>query len=351
MRKKNLFTTAIILCISLFTNAQIIYTDINDGTPTGIDFNQDGTNEFDISDMDASGDYIEYYDYGLDNNIHAIGTINTENWDVPACVNSGFTIDENGNWEGAGDCAINGWGDGNATITPNQNIYLAVRFNLGGTDLFYGWILISVDNSGNVTYKEYAYNSTANAPINAGEIGSPTVLVTSINIQSPNNSTEINTAGGNLQLNTSVLPENANNSSVTWSVVNETGNATISTSGLLTAISDGTVTVTATANDGSDISASILINISNQSLNIIRITNRTKIEIYPNPIKETFRIKSNDNITSIKIFNLLGEQVKSLSISNINESAIDISNLNKGIYLLYIFDNTKEIYSHKLIKE
>ena len=50
-----------------------------------------------------------------------------------------------------------------------------------------------------------------------------------------------------------VLPVDATDPSVTWSVENGTGQATIDSSGLLTAISPGTVTVVATANDGSEV--------------------------------------------------------------------------------------------------
>jgi uncharacterized protein YjdB len=212
-------------------------------------------------------------------------------------------------------------------------------------------VLINVDNSDNVTYKEYAYNSVANAPINAGEVGSSVVLVTSITVQGQDNNTEINTAGGSLQMLASVLPSNADDNSVTWSVTNETGAATINTTGLLTAVSDGTVTVTATANDGSGISGSIVITISNQSLGFAEINANKTIEIYPNPVKETFRIKGANETSSLKIYNLLGKEVKEVTISNVNDQQINISDLNNGIYLLYIFNNNEKIYSQKIIKE
>jgi hypothetical protein len=61
-----------------------------------------------------------------------------------------------------------------------------------------------------------------------------------------------------------VLPINATNPSVTWSVISGTGNATINTAGLLTATADGTVTVRATANDGSAVFGEIVITVSGQ---------------------------------------------------------------------------------------
>ncbi|MFB9330040.1 InlB B-repeat-containing protein [Paenibacillus aurantiacus] len=75
----------------------------------------------------------------------------------------------------------------------------------------------------------------------------------------------ITTKGGTLQLSAEVLPANATNKAVTWSVLNGTGSATINASGLLTAVSDGTVTAKATAADGSGIAGSKLITISGQT--------------------------------------------------------------------------------------
>ncbi len=54
-------------------------------------------------------------------------------------------------------------------------------------------------------------------------------------------------------MSAAVLPSNAANKTVTWSVANGTGQATISSTGLLKAVSNGTVTVKATANDGSGV--------------------------------------------------------------------------------------------------
>ena len=61
-----------------------------------------------------------------------------------------------------------------------------------------------------------------------------------------------------------VSPSDATTQTVTWSVTNGTGQATISTTGKLTAVSDGTVTVNATATDGSGVVGENIITISNQ---------------------------------------------------------------------------------------
>ena len=76
----------------------------------------------------------------------------------------------------------------------------------------------------------------------------PAILVESITISSP--SDEINTVEGTLPLNVAITPTNATNQSVSWHSSDESI-ATISPGGLVTAHSDGSVIITALANDGS----------------------------------------------------------------------------------------------------
>jgi len=73
------------------------------------------------------------------------------------------------------------------------------------------------------------------------------------------------TEGGTLQLYTNVEPDNASDTTKTWSVINGTGSATIAQTGIVTAVSDGTVTIRATANDASGVYDDYQITISNQS--------------------------------------------------------------------------------------
>jgi hypothetical protein len=76
----------------------------------------------------------------------------------------------------------------------------------------------------------------------------------------------ITSQNGTLQVSASILPEDAANKTVSWSVVNVSGEASISASGLITARKNGTVKVIATANDGSGVKGELLITISNQNI-------------------------------------------------------------------------------------
>jgi hypothetical protein len=74
----------------------------------------------------------------------------------------------------------------------------------------------------------------------------------------------------------------------------------------------------------------------------------SKISIYPNPANEFVQIASEENITGIEIYNLIGKKV--ISSSSLINNKIDVSNLSKGIYVLKVMSN-KLVGSRKIIIE
>jgi len=99
----------------------------------------------------------------------------------------------------------------------------------------------------------------------AGWNGPVTVIpVTAITVTGAGGSSVI-TGNATLQLSATVLPVNATTNTVTWSIENVTGEATISNTGLVTPVANGTVIAKATAQDGSGISGTLNIVISDYS--------------------------------------------------------------------------------------
>jgi uncharacterized protein YjdB len=78
--------------------------------------------------------------------------------------------------------------------------------------------------------------------------------------------------GQTLTVDATVAPASATDKSVLWSVENGTGTATISTSGVLTGTSAGTVTVKATAIDGSDVFGTKTIEINEPAIPVQTIS-------------------------------------------------------------------------------
>ena len=77
--------------------------------------------------------------------------------------------------------------------------------------------------------------------------------------------------GRQLQLTATVAPANATDKSLTWTSSN-TAVATVSSEGLVTGVSIGTATITATANDGSHASGSITLNVVEAKAIVTQIT-------------------------------------------------------------------------------
>jgi hypothetical protein len=160
-----------------------------------------------------------------------------------------------------------------------------------------------------------------------------TILVSSISVNGAGNVSTISTAGGTLQMEASVLPSKAT-SSYSWSVADGTGSATISATGLLTAVTDGVVTVTVTANDVLGKTASMDVTLSNQSLGLNELA-LNKVKIYPNPVQnELFIELENGQINTAIILDLSGKVIQ--SIANTNANSLNVSALKQGVYILKI---------------
>lgn len=184
---------------------------------------------------------------------------------------------------------INITGSGGATIITSDNGSLqlsAIVFPAYATQKTVTWSLVNGTGEAtiNATGLVTAVNNgtiTAMATANDGSgifatlvitIFNQVIPVTAISIRGSGGATTINNDIGTLQLNAAVLPSNATNKTVTWSLVNGTGLAAINATGLVTAIDNGIVTARATANDGSGVYGILVITISNQVGPVTSIT-------------------------------------------------------------------------------
>jgi len=172
------------------------------------------------------------------------------------------------------------------------------------------------------------------------------ILVSSLSAQGQGGATAITTPNGTLQMEAAVLPANATDGSYTWSVASGTGSASIDAAGMLTALIDGTVTVTATANDASGQTGTAVITISNQGIGIQEDAVQ-QVEVFPNPTTGKVTFDTDIKIENIEIFNLTGELVSNY----FNTNTIDISQLPNGIYLAKIIIGGSSPIVQKLIKE
>ena len=163
-------------------------------------------------------------------------------------------------------------------------------------------------------------------------------LVTAIDVQAEGGSTEITVNQGTLQMTANVSPDDASDTTIIWSVTNGSGQATITTGGILQAVANGTVTVVATARDGSGIKGTIEITISGQTTTGISSFTRpaglNQIQVFPNPARDYIQVSGDTGFPSVmRIYNMTGRLVREERLES-EVQPVDVSGLQEGLYII-----------------
>ena len=162
-----------------------------------------------------------------------------------------------------------------ATVTPSnatdKSVVWSITGGTGQATISQNGLVTAVSN-GNVIIRATANGGTDIYATTTISVTNQTVLVESITVTASGGSATMTGLETSLQLNAAVSPANATNKNVNWSVVNGSGQATISSTGLLTPVAYGTVTAIASAVDGSGVSGDITINIVRDVINITGIS-------------------------------------------------------------------------------
>jgi len=155
----------------------------------------------------------------------------------------------------------------------------------------------------------------------------------------------ITTAEGTLQLEATIVPVDATNADVTWTIVSGSEFATVDANGLVTAIANGTVTVRATSEDDATLFDDIEILISGQTLGNDDFET-SKFAMYPNPSHGELTISSSKTVQQVVIFNMIGQKVYEGK-----GSTIDLSGKEDGVYLVQATFEDGAVTTQKLIKK
>ncbi|MDR0682794.1 MAG: Ig-like domain-containing protein [Dysgonamonadaceae bacterium] len=142
--------------------------------------------------------------------------------------------------------------------------------------------------------------------------------------------------GATLLLTATVAPADATNPAVTWSTSDE-AIATVSETGLVTAVAKGTATITVTTEDGG-FTATCEITISNVGIDKIQAGT---LNVYPNPVKDKLYIQSEVPVQSATVFHIGGIPVKQV---NSEVSSIDMQDLSAGLYLVKLVTEQGDIW-------
>ena len=168
-----------------------------------------------------------------------------------------------------------------ATVTPtnatNKTVTWSITNGTGQATINTTGLVTAV-SSGTVTAVATASDGSGVQGSLVITISNQIIPVTSITVTGAGGLTTITQDNGTLALTATVQPTNATNKTITWSIISGNGHAQISEDGLLTARTNGTVVVRASANDGSNVYGQIEITISNQVVQVASIKIKVKIK-------------------------------------------------------------------------
>jgi len=159
----------------------------------------------------------------------------------------------------------------------------------------------------------------------------PDLLISTITVEGEGGADTIDVMGGTLQMMATIAPENADDTTFTWSVNDETL-ASIDASGLLTAKKNGTVTVTATANDAGGATGTADITLTNQSSVGINAALVASLKIYPNPADDKLNVEVDGVIRGINVLSLDGKIIDAA----VHGNAVDVNHLVPGTYFIEV---------------
>ncbi len=82
-----------------------------------------------------------------------------------------------------------------------------------------------------------------------------------------------------------------------------------------------------------------------------KIIQTASVTIYPNPTSDFLSIESESELSNVSFFDVTGRMVKQIDLNGELKSSIDVSEMNKGIYILQVVTTEGESSSSKIIKK
>lgn len=150
--------------------------------------------------------------------------------------------------------------------------------------------------------------------------------------------------GDTEQLYADVSPENAYDTAVLWSVTDGTGSATVTDSGLMTAQSAGTVTVTAAAKDGSGVVGSAEVTITEAREGVAQLAIGSASVIGGRAFTIPVYISEGSDLTSLQFTLLYDSSLLTLSAASagalLKDNAPEINTSVPG-EVLFVWDSLK----------
>jgi hypothetical protein len=228
-----------------------------------------------------------------------------------------------------------------AAVLPanaNQTVSWSLTLGTGDASISPTGLVTAIAN-GTVWAKATSTQDTTIADSLQITISNQIVIITSVVVSTQGGiPAQINVPSGTLQLEAAVLPAAANQA-VNWRVLPGTGTAQIDANGLLTALSNGTVSVRAVAQADTFIFGSLEVNITNQQSSVSEQFEKA-LTIYPNPVTAgqlTISLEAShwSGMEEVVVYDLSGRKVHAVAMTN-DRLTLDLGHLARGTYRLAI---------------
>ena len=148
-----------------------------------------------------------------------------------------------------------------------------------------------------------------------------------------------------------ILPVTASHAQVVWEVVSGEEFASVDAYGRVTAknnSNDGTVTIMATAVDGSGVTAYISLDVEKNSGVEIPAMSYAEVKAYPVPVRDVLHVSSRVAIERLQLIDMQGRVAKDIRGNN---RMLDVSRIPQGTYLLRVELSDGSAVSLKIVKK
>jgi uncharacterized protein YjdB len=167
------------------------------------------------------------------------------------------------------------------------------------------------------------------------------IIVTSVG-----GDTLISEIGGTLSFMAEVIPANATFTDYIWSAEPESL-ATIDDAGTITALAEGTVTVKATAWDGSGVSGSMEVEIQTEHVSV-KGQHPELVHIFPNPSEGYVRVTGLGQVDRINVLDMSGKVLATYTCSGNTDLEVNLQQ-ESGLYLFEFTGRQSRFYKKVIV--
>ena len=81
------------------------------------------------------------------------------------------------------------------------------------------------------------------------------------------------------------------------------------------------------------------------------MTSANSLSIYPNPAENVLNISSENELSTVKFYNVTGQMVMEVELNGVFTKDMDISTLDIGLYIIQVQDVAGEMNAIKFLKQ